>query len=168
MSEISRTKPVALLVEASTLHSNGELQNMNPLYQLDGRNYLQWSQIVKTFLKGRGKISHLNGSDPSNEDLKFQAWDEEDSMIMSWFWNSMQPEISKYYMFLTTAKAGWDTVQKTYSKMQDAVGLYEIKTKISAGLNVEFDQIWVQILGKEKLPSLSEVYSMAKERKAKE
>ena len=34
-------------------------------------------------------------------------------------------------MFLTTAKAGWDTIQKTYSKMQDAVSLYEIKTKIS-------------------------------------
>ena len=37
-------------------------------------------------------------------DPHFEAWDEEDSMIMAWLWNSMIPKISDTCMFLATAK----------------------------------------------------------------
>ena len=33
--------------------------------------------------KGKGKLSHLNGIGLSQKDLKFEAWDEEDPMVMS-------------------------------------------------------------------------------------
>lgn len=61
---------------------SSEFQNLQSSYRLNGRNYLKWSQIVKTFLKGKGKISHLMDNPPSPEDPKFTLWDEEDSMIM--------------------------------------------------------------------------------------
>ncbi|TXG53873.1 hypothetical protein EZV62_019129 [Acer yangbiense] len=181
--------------------------------RLNGRNYLVWSQPVKTFLKGKGKSSHLEGPIPEKNDPKFSEWDEKDSMIMSWLWNSMQPEIGGTYMFLTTAKDIWEAVKQSYSKVQDAAQIYELKTKISstkqgslsvieyynllkslwleldhyqnlkmkcgddiatlreyvecerifeflAGLNAEFDQVRVQVLGKEPLPSLNEVFSI--------
>ncbi|RVW30954.1 hypothetical protein CK203_098733 [Vitis vinifera] len=35
---------------------------------------------------------------------RFEAWDEEDSMIMAWLWNSVTPEISDTCMLLATAK----------------------------------------------------------------
>ncbi|KAG6735946.1 hypothetical protein POTOM_061371 [Populus tomentosa] len=150
---------------------------------------------------------------PSPEDPKFTLWDEKDSMIMSWLWNSIMPEVCGPYMFLVTAKDIWDAVRQTYSKVKDAALIYEIKSKLSmtkqgntmvieyyntmksfwleldyyqdfkmqcsddamilknyvkrerifeflAGLNIEFDQIRVQILGKETLPSLNEVFSV--------
>lgn len=132
MSEVSRNSnnfQPAPSMEASQL--SGELHNLNTTYRLDGRNYLQWSQLVKTFLKGHGKISHLTGDSPKENDPKFQAWDEEDSVIMSWLWNSMQPSISKIFMFLPTNHDIWESARKTYSKMKDAAVLYEIKTKIT-------------------------------------
>ncbi|XP_011015916.1 PREDICTED: uncharacterized protein LOC105119472 [Populus euphratica] len=89
--------------------------------------------------------------------------DEEDSMIMSWLWNSIMLEICGPYMFLVTAKDIWDAVRQTYSKVKDAALIYEIKMKLSMtkqGLNIEFDQMRVQILGKESLPSLNEVFSV--------
>ncbi|KAG6775743.1 hypothetical protein POTOM_019236 [Populus tomentosa] len=194
---------------------SSEFQNLQSSYRLNGRNYLKWSQIVKTFLKGKGKISHLMDNPPSPEDPKFTLWDEEDSMIMSWLWNSIMPEVCGPYMFLVTAKDIWDAVRQTYSKVKDAALIYEIKTKLSmtkqgnmmvieyyntmksfwleldyyqdfkmqcsddavilkkyvererifeflAGLNIEFDQMRVQILGKESLPSLNEVFSVIK------
>ncbi|RVX02046.1 hypothetical protein CK203_025445 [Vitis vinifera] len=49
-------------------------------------------------------------------DPKFEAWDEEDSIVMSWLWNNMGLEISDICMFLDTAKEVWDFVQETYSK----------------------------------------------------
>jgi hypothetical protein len=98
---------------------------------LNGKNYLKWSQLVRTFLKGKGKLSHLLGKGPSTRDSKFDAWDEEYSMVMSWLWNSMLPEISDTCMFLGTARDNWDAVKQTYSKVHDAAQIYEIKTKIS-------------------------------------
>ena len=60
-----------------------ELQNIQPGLCLNGKNYLKWSQFVQTFLKGKGKLSHLLRMRPKPDDLKFIAWDEEDSMVMS-------------------------------------------------------------------------------------
>ncbi|KAK0590924.1 hypothetical protein LWI29_033270 [Acer saccharum] len=185
------------------------LPNVQPNYRLTNKNYLKWSQFVQTFLKGKGKLSHLLGSRPPKEDPKYATWDEADSMVMSWLWNSMAPEISDTCMFLKTAQDIWDTCKQTYSRVHDAAQIYDIKTRISntkqgthsvteyanilqnlwqeldyyqcikmesskdaatlrrflekeriyvflAGLNIEFDAVRVQVLGKEDLLSLNE------------
>jgi len=41
-------------------------------------------------------------------------------------------EVSKNCMFFSTTKDIWETVMKTYSKVQYASVVYEIKTKISS------------------------------------
>ena len=91
---------------------------------MDGKNYLKWSQLVCTVLKGKGKISHLMGTGPKLGDPRFEVWDEEDSMIMVWLWNSMPSEISDTCMFLLTAKDIWDTIQQTFSKARDVAQVY--------------------------------------------
>ena len=57
-------------------------------------------------------------------DPRFEAWDEEDSMIMAWLWNSMTLEISNTCMFLATTKDIWDTIQRTYLKARDATQVW--------------------------------------------
>ena len=54
----------------------GELQNIHSAYRLNGKNYLKWSQLVRTMLKGKGKLSHLTGTGPNKDSPKFVAWDE--------------------------------------------------------------------------------------------
>ena len=78
-------------------------------------------------LKGKGKISHLMGIGLKPRDPHLEVWDEEDSMIMAWLWNSMTLEISDTCMFLATTKDIWDAVQLTYSKARDAAQVYEVK-----------------------------------------
>ncbi|XP_052206803.1 LOW QUALITY PROTEIN: 1-phosphatidylinositol-3-phosphate 5-kinase FAB1B-like [Diospyros lotus] len=109
-----------------------ELPIVHPSYRLDGKNYLQWAQLVKTLLKGRGKGNHLTGNPPMETDSTYIAWDIDDSRIMSWLWGTMQPEISRNFMFLSTAKAVWEIAQQTYSKLQDASVIFEVKIKITA------------------------------------
>ena len=55
-------------------------------------------------LKGKGEISHLMCTGTKPGDPRFEVWDEEDSMITMWLWNSMTPEISDTCMFLATTK----------------------------------------------------------------
>ena len=89
MSEVAETITTAQSEEIVRSQQPGELQNIQVTYRLDGKNYLKWSQLVRTVLKGKGKISHLMGTGPKLGDPCFEAWDEEDSMIMVWLWNSM-------------------------------------------------------------------------------
>jgi len=76
--------------------------------------------LVRTFLKGRGKISHLTAFPPKATDSIFPTWDVEDFQIMSWLWNAMLPEVSRNYMFLGFTREIWKVVKQTYSKIQDA------------------------------------------------
>ncbi|RVW87877.1 hypothetical protein CK203_039715 [Vitis vinifera] len=79
---------------------------------------------------GKGKISHLMGTGLKPGDPRFEAWDEEDSMIMAWLRNSMTPEMRHIvYDFLV-------------------------------GLNPEFDQVRIQILGKQEIPCFNEVVAL--------
>ena len=63
----------------------------------------------------------------SKDDPRFVMWDGEDSQIMSWLWNNMQPEISHTCMFLSTAKEIWDFVCHTYSNVRDATQMLVLK-----------------------------------------
>ena len=189
-------------------------------FKLNGGNYLECSQLIKTYIKGKEKLSHLIGPVVGKDDPWFVMWDEEDSQIMSWLWNSMQPEISRTCMFLSRAKEIWESVYHTYSKVRDATQMFELKTRIHStkqsilsiteycnvikslwlgldqyqnlrmqcsiaatihqefierervydfliGLNVELDQVRVQILGKEPLPSLNEAFAIVREERRK-
>ena len=48
----------------------------------------------------------------------------------------MQLEVSENYMFLASAKEIWDIVKQTYSKVQNASVIFEIKTNISSTRHV--------------------------------
>ncbi|KAJ1417838.1 hypothetical protein SESBI_16299 [Sesbania bispinosa] len=168
-------------------------------------------RLVRTTLKGRKKLSHIEGKAPGKNDPQFEAWDDEGSLIMTWLWHSMTPEISRNCMFFASAREILDNLSQTYSMKKDIVACYELENKIFStkqgvlsvtdyysvlnglwieldqyqnlkmkcttdfatltefidrarifkflsGLNSEFDPIRIQILGKEKLPSLSEVF----------
>jgi len=133
MSELSEFT-ITLTIRESTLVEKptgaGDLPGMHHSYRLDDRNYLQWAQLVRTFLNDRGKINHLTTSPPKDSDSTFTAWDVEDSLIMAWLWSAMQPKVSKNFMFLSLAKEIWEIVRQTYSKVEDASMIFEIKSKI--------------------------------------
>lgn len=121
--------------ETSLTQKLGELQNVGASFRLNGRNnYVRWSQFIRTYLKGKGRLSHLFGTgQPAKKDSSaFKTWDEEDSLIMCWLWDSMEPSISDTCMFLTSAKDIWDFIQKThFSKSRNInAQVYEIKVKI--------------------------------------
>ena len=78
MLEIAKTTTTAQSEEIIRPQHSGELQNIQAAYRLNGKNYLKWSQLVHTMLKGKGNISHLMGTGPKLGDPHFEAWDEED------------------------------------------------------------------------------------------
>ncbi|KAI3465995.1 hypothetical protein Pfo_022658 [Paulownia fortunei] len=62
-------------------------------------------------------------------DEGYQTWHAENSMLMAWLINSMEPEISQGYIFYTTAKDIWEAVNLMYSNQGNDSKLYELSEK---------------------------------------
>ena len=129
MSEVSQENLKGSTIETKQNHTSGEFQNISAAYRLNGKNYLQWSQLVRTFLKGKGKLIHLIGGGPDSSDPKFTSQDEEDSMIMSQLWNPTEPNIAGTCMFLNSAHEIQEDIRQTYSKMRDVASVMRSRPK---------------------------------------
>ncbi|KAL6311036.1 hypothetical protein AAG906_015929 [Vitis piasezkii] len=91
---------------------------------------------------------------PKDDDPKFETWEAENSMIMPWLVHSMQPEISKSLLFLSTAKEIWEVMTFIFKELDHyqqfimesvAVQLQKLIEEdenfaFLAGLNPELDQ----------------------------
>ena len=95
MSEIVDDNSPVQSASSTTTHSSpGEYSTLHASFQLDGKNYVEWAEIVKISLKGRNKLNHILGLDPKKGEAGYDSWDVEDSRIKSWLWNSTQPKIA--------------------------------------------------------------------------
>ena len=77
---MSNTLEVDSLISSQTTIQQStpltEFQNIVGSFKLNRGNYLEWSQLVKTCIKGKGKLSHLMGPMVSKDDPRFVMWDE--------------------------------------------------------------------------------------------
>ena len=76
------------------------------LHKLNGRNFLQWSQSVTLFLRGKGRLGYITGEtkSPDVSDPSYPQWDAENSMVHVCSINSMDVDIGRTYLFLPFAK----------------------------------------------------------------
>jgi hypothetical protein len=80
--------------------------------KLNWHNYLKWAQFVKLAIDGWGKIGHLTGeiSKPIAGDPNLKKWQSENSLVIAWLINSIEPTIGKPHLFLPTAKDVWEAI----------------------------------------------------------
>ena len=100
--------------------------------KLNGENFLRWSQSVRMYIRGRGKIGYLTGEtkEPAADDATYPTWDAENSMVMTWLVNSMEEDISSNYMCYHTAKELWDNINQMYSDLGNQSQAYELTLKL--------------------------------------
>ncbi|KAI3446825.1 hypothetical protein Pfo_003490 [Paulownia fortunei] len=133
MSKISESTPVAdsnhSILPTSSSHSHSV---QITTIRLNENNFLRWSQSVRMYIKGRGKIGYLTGDtiELSKTDSSYATWDAENSMIMAWLVNSMEEDISSNYMCYPTAKALWDNITQMYSDLGNQFQIYELQLKL--------------------------------------
>lgn len=136
------------------VNDNTSLQMVT--HKLNGKNYLQWSQSVKLVICGKGKLGFLTGemSAPNKTDLTYLSWVADNSIVMAWLINSMEPKIGQIFMFLSPAKALWDLTRKKYLDMGNAAQFFYLKTRIKemkqgtmsvTQYNTESQNIWQEL-----------------------
>ena len=73
VSEVTETTTTTQSEEIVRSQQPRELQNIQAAYRPDGKNYLKWSQLVRTMLKAKEKIRHLMGIWPKPKDPRFEV-----------------------------------------------------------------------------------------------
>ncbi|KAJ7961445.1 Retrovirus-related Pol polyprotein from transposon TNT 1-94 [Quillaja saponaria] len=203
------------------------ISNDNPSLQIspvkfDGNNFLAWSRSCLLFIQARGLYGYVIGSKskPANGDPLLESWISENSLVMSWLINSMQPQISRGYLLLDSADKMWTALCQTYSQVRNDIQVFELRKKLHetkqgeltiaqyfaelsglwqeldyyqeyqlvhhadaasykkvvdkervydflAGLNLEYDQIRVQVLGRDPFPNLRQTYAYVQQEESR-
>ncbi|GAV81505.1 UBN2_3 domain-containing protein, partial [Cephalotus follicularis] len=79
----------------------------------DGTNYLTWSKACMLSIRAHKLAGYLTGATtrPTNGDRDAEEKrSSEDSMVMYWLVQSIEPSLSKQYIALNIAKDVWDTI----------------------------------------------------------
>ncbi|KAL6323722.1 hypothetical protein AAG906_002190 [Vitis piasezkii] len=148
--------------------------------RLNGDNFLRWSQSVRMYIGGRGKMGYLTGEKkaPVVDDPNYAIWDAKNSMIFELTLKlgeirQGEDNITKYFNYL---KRIWQDLDlfNTYEWKSAEDGLHHKETmednrifKFLAGLNVEFDEVRGRIIGRQPLPSIGEVFSEVRREESK-
>ena len=102
------------------------------IHKLNGKNYVKWAQSIKLVIDGKGKLGHLTGEvkKPIVGDTNMKAWKSENSLIITWLINSMEPTIGKPFLFLPIAQDVWEAVHDTYSDFENSSQIFGLKSQL--------------------------------------
>ena len=120
-------------------------------------NYLSWSQVMRSFLKGHMLQHYCTGAitipvkGASEEDVSFLGrmieWDSYNHMILTWIRNTSIPSISNLLGSFDDAKSAWDMLAKRYfithesMKYQLVVELHQLRQEPEQSINDYYDQL---------------------------
>ncbi|KAK3037954.1 hypothetical protein RJ639_030659 [Escallonia herrerae] len=133
-SETTSSTPGGIL-RPTMAHGGDHLSQLSfqlSSHKLTKKNYLEWAQSVKLAIDGRGKLGHLTGDvrQPAAGDPSLSSWRSENSLIIAWLINSIEPTIGKPYLFHPTTKDVWEVVRETYSDVENSSQIFDLKTKL--------------------------------------
>ncbi|KAF3778521.1 hypothetical protein EJ110_NYTH43317 [Nymphaea thermarum] len=67
-------------------------------------------------VKGHRKRNIIEEDEPIDKSRKYMTWEEDDSMVMAWIMNNVQPQIASSITYYTTAKEMLEFLRETYSQ----------------------------------------------------
>ena len=78
-----------------------------------------WSKSCLLFIQARGLQGYITRNSLKLEitSSNYIQLKSENSLVMSWLINSMQPQIAWGYLLLNSAATIWNAVSQTYSQM---------------------------------------------------
>lgn len=80
-------------------------------------------QLGQTTLEEHKKLNNIKGTAPSKKDPQYEAWDDEDSLVMTW---------SCHLHVFSNAEKIWENLHYTYYYMliKDVSACYVLENKI--------------------------------------
>jgi len=115
-------------------NNGGDMTNYSfapiTIYKLNGRNYIQWSQSFMFHVRSKEKEDYLtrNITKPDENYANYRIWKRDNSQVMSWLVNSMEPYIGENFLLYETATEVWEAAKDTFSQKDNTPELVGIES----------------------------------------
>ena len=95
-----------IISSSSFSHQMETSQILITAHKLNGQNYLQWSQSILMFIRGKEKDDYITGvsAAPETSAPTYKRWMTENNMVMLWLVNLMTTNIGENFLLFYTAK----------------------------------------------------------------
>ena len=94
--------------------------------KLNDSNYVLWAKAVQVYLTAREKEQYILDDPPAAGKPEYKNWKTNNSKVMTWLWNSMEPQISTTVMFFNTAKEIWNALESRFSNKKNISRIYDL------------------------------------------
>lgn len=103
---------------------------------LNGNNYQYWARLITIALSGLGKVGYINGEikSPTETEItssKYQEWQMNDSLVLSWILHSIEPSISELFIFSETALDLWNSLEEMYGIKHKYLRIFQLKQELA-------------------------------------
>uniref|UniRef100_A0A2N9H562 Uncharacterized protein n=1 Tax=Fagus sylvatica TaxID=28930 RepID=A0A2N9H562_FAGSY len=114
--------------------------------------------------------SYLTTTKPTDA-TKISKWIKEDAQIMTWLWNSLEPDVFNNVSYLESSKDIWDTLHLMYSSEENITRIHELYQDMFSlqqgdrsieeyfSFLQDLDPIRFQILSRKDIPTVRETYA---------
>ncbi|CAH9104998.1 unnamed protein product [Cuscuta europaea] len=85
--------------------------------QLRGHNYEEWARAIRTALRARKKFGFVDRSIPQPEEDSpdYEDWWTNNSLLVSWIRNTIEPTLRSSISYIEMASALWDDIKSQFS-----------------------------------------------------
>jgi gag-polypeptide of LTR copia-type len=94
---------------------------------LNGTNYPSWARSVTLSLQGKGKIDHITDNSAKTD----PNWTTNDINVMNWLLNLMEPQISRLFMYLESAKEIWEETKEMFGQEKNLAYIFHLKQELA-------------------------------------
>ena len=139
---------------------------------LNGDNFAQWSQVIRSYLKGRKLCLYVSSDRPILEQvdketnyayaIRIEDWESANHQIITWFRNTSISSIVDEFGNIDVSKEVWDLLVTQYAGPSGARNfkltreLYQIRHELGEWITVYHNQlksIWYQLIASEPVIS---------------
>ncbi|PKI42605.1 hypothetical protein CRG98_037018 [Punica granatum] len=119
--------------------------------KLNGSNYLTWSRAMMTALTAKNKVGMVDGSVPKPQEggLNRAQWDMCNALVISWIFNTLDPELQSSVACATVAQNLWKDLRERYSQGNET-RINQLKAEIGSlkqeGMTVPRYYSWLKAL----------------------
>ena len=91
--------------------------------KFNGSNYSGWAFHLKHFVAGHGLMGYLDGT-ATKDDKSTATWDQNNSKVVTWILNSIDPSITNSLQSFSTAAEMWLHWKSIYQQVNKARKFY--------------------------------------------